>query len=92
MTMDNWLTQIEVLKGSKGGWAINGHYKSGSEVKGIAHKHLKRDAVHLARGYAMAKGEANKAKQRGLELVIKDRKGVIRQKDSFGYDPRYIKG
>ena len=63
----------------KDGWQVK---KSGNE-KASAITSTQREAID--RGRELAKQEKS-------ELVVKGRNGQIRQKDSFGNDPRKTKG
>lgn len=79
---------IEVLK-SDGKWRVKVHetiVRQGTSIPiktTINSYRLKRDAKIA--GTALAR-------YLKTEIVIKDRKGIIREKNSFGNDPEEIKG
>ncbi len=83
----NWINPVEVVH-EDGGWVVTAH--SGGQRILLRHFHTKTRATLWARGYC--RGVATLQAPRVLELRIKDRKGVIREKDSYGRDPSGVKG
>lgn len=83
------ITLIEVLPEKGGGWKVVGHWSSGIEHT-AGHLRFKRDAVRFGRG--MAQGVHMTQMNDPFELQIKDRKGRIQDKDTYGPDPESTKG
>lgn len=65
---------VHVSKNPEGGWKVK---REGAEKASSVHK-TQGDAIDQAR---------NTAKRDGVEVVIHDRQGRIRDKDSYGNDP-----
>lgn len=70
---------VWVSPASGRGW----HTKTAGDSKSIS--------PHPTQKKAIAEGKA-RAKELGAELIIQGRDGRIREKDSFGHDPRHVKG
>lgn len=64
---------------NESGWAIKG----AGNIRATKILPTQKQAIDVARGIA---------KNQQSELVIHNKKGKIRDKDSFGNDPRNIKG
>lgn len=90
--MRNYIFLVEVRPISKlGWWAIDLHYNSGPEVKQLDQFQWKWLAVRQARKTCrnLARGQGT---NRRLELQIKGKDGKIKSKDSYGADPRTVRG
>jgi hypothetical protein len=71
--------QHHLVPSPKGGWDV---VKSGSG-RASAHAETKKEAEKLGRDIS---------RNQGTEFVQHDKKGVIRESDSHGHDPRNIPG
>lgn len=91
--MGNWINLIEVIK-VDGAWQVRGHYKYATEIEQYRRFRRQRDAHQFARGVAVSLSRMMPRlyEDEELELVIKNTRGQIRSKDSFGRDPRSVKG
>jgi hypothetical protein len=87
--MNLYVHLIEVLP-DRGRWKITVHYTNGTEGALGRHR-FKYRAVAAAREISRGIAE-QQGKDRTLELQIRNRKGQIRQKDSYGSDPRSTRG
>lgn len=76
----NAAPQVDVEPDSFGGWRTVAYFL-GKRV--IRRSRVKHAAVQVGIGMAMILE---------CELIIKDRKGVIREKNSYGNDPKESKG
>lgn len=91
--MENWIDTIEVVRKS-GRWEVVGHRGDTPATVSFGKYNSQVKAHLVARGAAM--GIASVATSfyitHPLEVVVKGMNGRIRFKDSYGYDPRNIKG
>lgn len=80
--METWIISVEVLPDEKGGWKIVGHWVNGPAA--IIHRtRYKRTAYTWARGFCAAVG-SRPSRYGKVELLVKNKKGVIRIKDTLG--------
>lgn len=70
---------ITVGPNGRGGWAVK---REGSSRAISSHR---KQETAIARGRPIAKGDK-------VEFTIRGRDGRIREKDSYGHDPRNIRG
>lgn len=91
MYQETWIILVEVLPDGNGGWKVEAHW-NGIGDKALVHRsRWQRSAETWARGFCTAVGSRPET-YGPCELNIKNRKGRIRAKDSFGTDPWQIKG
>lgn len=80
--METWIKTVEVLPDWTGAWKIVAHWNSGHSA--IVHRtRYKRTAYTWARGFCTAAG-SRPTKYGKIELLVKNKKGVIRVKDTIG--------
>lgn len=79
---------VEVDK-KRGRWQVTGYFNDVSSIVVFDRQRRKSDAHKVARGVCLGH---SMTQHKPIELQIKDRNHVIRQKDTFGHDPRESKG
>lgn len=86
---DDYFNLVEVVPAGPD-WDIVMHTKKGLQYT-VDQRTNKNNAKHVAIGICLAVGAGNRQRKQPLELIVKNRRGFWKGKDSkssFGYDPK----